>query len=41
MTIAQMRARAIRDARKASKADRFDRRVPVLDRDFDNLELWG
>lgn len=27
--------RALRDARKASRTDRLDRAIPVLDRDFD------
>jgi hypothetical protein len=28
---------AIRDARKAARADHLDRRIPVLDRDFDQF----
>lgn len=31
---------ALRDARRASREEHLDRRVPLLDRDFDNL-AWG
>lgn len=32
---------ALRDARKASRSDHLDRRIPVLDRDFDQFAMWS
>lgn len=35
MTRRQLTLAALKNARKASRADRLDRRIPVLDPDFD------
>jgi hypothetical protein len=40
VSAAQARKLALRDARKASRADHLDRRIPVLDLDFDNF-AWS
>lgn len=37
MTIRQQTRLALRDARKAAREEHLNRRIPVLDRDFDQL----